>query len=128
MPVRIYELAHEFELTTKEVLAACREAGLDVKSHSSTIEDDEADRVRRRLSVMGDDLDAEEETAVAAPPAAPVAQATAPVPQISPEEQLARARQRQVTLPSRGPVKPKAEGLKLPGRRPPPSRPGEAAA
>jgi len=128
VPVRIYELAHEFELTTKEVLAACREVGLDVKSHSSTIEDDEADRVRRRLSVVGDDLDAGEETAVAAPPAAPAAPPPPPVPQISPEEQLARARQTQVTLPSRGPVKPKAEGLKLPGRRPPPSRPGDAAA
>jgi translation initiation factor IF-2 len=128
VPVRIYELAHEFELTTKEVLAACREAGLDVKSHSSTIEDDEADRVRRRLSVAEDDLDAEAETAAQAPPAAPAAPPPPPVPQISPEEQLARARQRQVTLPSRGPVKPKAEGLKLPGRRPPPSRPGEAAA
>ena len=71
MPVRIYELAHEFELTTKEVLVACREAGLDVKSHSSTIEDDEADAVRRHLSVLVDDVDGGDETAVAAPAAAP---------------------------------------------------------
>jgi hypothetical protein len=37
--LRVYELAHEFDLTTKVVLEACRKAGLDVKSHSSQIED-----------------------------------------------------------------------------------------
>jgi hypothetical protein len=37
--LRIYEIAHEFDLTTKEVLDACRKAGLDLKSHSSQIED-----------------------------------------------------------------------------------------
>ena len=118
MPVRIYELAHEFDLTTKEVLAAAREAGLDVKSHSSTIEDDEADKIRRRLSVMVGDEDGEEPVAVAPPPPSPP-----PAAGLSPEEQLARARSKQVALPTRGPIKPKAEGLKLPGRRPPAARP-----
>ncbi|MCX5654242.1 MAG: hypothetical protein NTY65_06305 [Planctomycetota bacterium] len=32
MAVRIYELAHEFDLATKEVLAAASEVGVDVKS------------------------------------------------------------------------------------------------
>lgn len=37
--LRVYEIAHEFDLTTKEVLEACRKAGLDLRSHSSPIED-----------------------------------------------------------------------------------------
>ena len=37
--LRVYELAHEFDLTTKAVLEACRKAGLDIRSHSSHIED-----------------------------------------------------------------------------------------
>jgi translation initiation factor IF-2 len=121
--VRIYELAHEFDLTTKEVLAAAHEAGLDVKSHSSTIEDDEADRVRRRLSVMVGDEDGDEPAAaVAPPPASPPV-----VPEVSPEEQLARARSKQIALPTRGALRPKAEGMKLPGRQPPSARPGVEA-
>ncbi|MGB2780083.1 MAG: translation initiation factor IF-2 N-terminal domain-containing protein, partial [Phycisphaerae bacterium] len=85
MPVRIYELAREFDLPTKEVLAACREAGLDVKSHSSTVEEDEADRIRARLAPES----AEVADQAVAPPAAPEAP---PEPVLSPEEQLARAR------------------------------------
>jgi len=37
--LRVYKLAHEFDLPTKVVLEACRKAGLDLKSHSSQIED-----------------------------------------------------------------------------------------
>jgi len=111
--VRIYELAHEFDLATKEVLAAASEVGVDVKSHSSTVEDDEADKIRRRLSVMVGDEDGDEPAVVAAPPP-PL---PPPVPEISPEEQLARARSKQVALPSRIPGRP-------PVRRPPAMRPG----
>ena len=120
MPVRIYELAREFGLPNKEVVEVCRKAGLDVKSHSSTIEEYEADMVRRQLSGMaGDDFDDDEAAAVAtaAPPPPPPPPA---VPQLSPEELLARARATQVVLPTRGPIRPKAEGVKLtPPRRPP---------
>jgi len=121
--VRIYELAHEFDLTTKEVLAAAREVGLEVRSHSSTIEDDEADKIRRRLSVMMGNEDGDEPVAVAPPPPPP-APKPAPVPELSPEEQLARARSKQIALPTRGAVRPKSEGMKLPGRQPPAARPG----
>jgi len=77
LPVRVYELAHEFGLPTKDVLEACRKAGLDVKSHSSTIEEYEAETVRRYLSGKADE-DLEEEEAVAAPPQA--AKPAAPPP------------------------------------------------
>ena len=106
MPVRIYELAREFDLPTKEVLAACREAGLDVKSHSSTVEEDEADRIRARLAPES----AEVADQAVAPPAAPEAP---PEPVLSPEEQLARARGMRVALPTRHARRPEAEGVKL---------------
>jgi len=127
--VRIYELAREFDMVNKEVIEICQQAGLQVKSHSSTIDEDEADMIRRRLAARlgaeDDDLDVEPEPE----PAAPVAVAAVPAPpeeevppELSPEEQLAQARQRVVALPTRGRAKPKAEGVKLPGRRKPPAR------
>jgi len=122
LPVRIYELAREFGLPNKEVVAVCRKAGLDVKSHSSTIEEYEADMIRRQLSgLAGGDLDDEEEAPAAT--AAPPAPSPPPVPQLSPEELLARARSKQIVLPTRGPIRPKAEGVKLSPPRRPPLRP-----
>ena len=139
MSVRIYELSHEFDMSNKEVIEICRKAGLEVKSHSSTIDEDEADMVRRRLAArLGtdeDDLEPEPEpeealpapsapTAVAeAPPPPPAEPEPEPEPELSPEEQLAQARSRVVALPTRGRRKPKAEGVKLPSRRKPPARP-----
>jgi len=120
LPVRVYELAHEFGLPTKDVLEACRKAGLDVKSHSSTIEEYEAETVRRYLSGKADE-DIEEETATAAPPE-PAKPAAPPPPEVNPDEQLARARSTQVSLPTRR-ARPKAEGVKLT----PPSRPAAMA-
>jgi len=118
LPVRIYELAHEFALPTKDVLEACRKAGLEVKSHSSTIEEYEAETVRRYLSGKADE-DLEEDEAVAAPSQAPEP-AAPPVPEVNPDEQLARARSTQVSLPTRR-ARPKAEGVKLTPPSPPPA-------
>jgi translation initiation factor IF-2 len=110
LPVRVYELAREFDLSTKEVLDACQQSGLNVKSHSSTIEEYEADMVRRRLSgAAGDDLDEEEPVA---PPVA-VAPPPPPAPEVNPDEQLAKARSTHVALQVRTRMKPKASGLKL---------------
>ncbi len=43
---RIYELAKELHRDNKDVLAVCESLGIVVKSHSSTISDDEVDRIR----------------------------------------------------------------------------------
>jgi len=124
--VRVYELAHEFDIPSKEVIEVCREAGLDVKSHSSTIDEDEADQVRRRLAVfLGDEPEEAEPEPLPeapAPPVAPPGPAPPPEPELSPEEQLEQARKRVIALPTRGRKKPKAEGLKLPTRHKPPVR------
>ncbi len=68
--VRIYELARELELESKDVLARAQELGLAVKTASSGVEPDEAERLR--ASLAGADQ-AEAATAVEDSPApAPV--------------------------------------------------------
>ncbi len=44
--VRIYELSKELNLENKDILAVCDQLNISVKSHSSTITDTEADRIR----------------------------------------------------------------------------------
>jgi translation initiation factor IF-2 len=51
--IRVYELARELGLTNKEALDLCIDMGIGVKSHSSSIEDAQADRVRRRADRDG---------------------------------------------------------------------------
>src|ERR1700761_4919100 len=51
--IRVYELAHELGLTNKEALALCLPRGMGVKSHSSSIEDAQADRARRKADREG---------------------------------------------------------------------------
>ena len=46
--IRVYELARELGLTNKETLDLCVTLGIGVNSHSSSIVDAQADRVRRR--------------------------------------------------------------------------------
>ena len=51
--IRVYELAHELGLTNKEALDLCLSLGMGVKSHSSSIEDAQADRARRKADREG---------------------------------------------------------------------------
>ena len=51
--IRVYELARELGLTNKETLDLCESLGIGVKSHSSSIEDAQADRVRRKADRDG---------------------------------------------------------------------------
>jgi len=47
--VRVYNLARELGLSSKELLDLLREEGLEVKSHSSTIEDEYAELIREHV-------------------------------------------------------------------------------
>jgi len=51
--IRVYELARELGLTNKEALDLSIALGIGVKSHSSSIEDAQADRVRRKAERDG---------------------------------------------------------------------------
>jgi len=44
--VRIYELSRELNLDNKDILAVCEQLNISVKSHSSTISDNEAEQIR----------------------------------------------------------------------------------
>src|SRR2546429_3453859 len=73
--IRVYELARELGLSNKEALDLCERLRIGVKSHSSSIEDPQADRVRRLADAEGlrrpTQPEAEPEPApAAAPPAA----------------------------------------------------------
>src|SRR4051794_41229469 len=51
--LRVYELARELGMTNKETLDLCEALGIGVKTHSSSIEDAQADRVRRKAEREG---------------------------------------------------------------------------
>ncbi len=51
--IRVHELAKELGLTNKECLDLCIALGIGVKTHSSSIEDPQADRVRRKADAEG---------------------------------------------------------------------------
>jgi translation initiation factor IF-2 len=48
--VRIYELSKELNLDNKDILAVCDQLEISVKSHSSTISEDEAQKIRQTAS------------------------------------------------------------------------------
>jgi translation initiation factor IF-2 len=51
--IRVYELARELGLTNKECLDLCESLGIGVKSHSSSVVEAQADRVRRKAEREG---------------------------------------------------------------------------
>src|SRR5579863_94168 len=67
--IRVYELARELGLENKEALDLCLSLGIGVKSHSSSIEDAQADRVRRKADREGLRRPVQPEVPAAEPPA-----------------------------------------------------------
>ena len=59
--IRVHELAKELGLTNKETLDVALSLGIGVKTHSSSIEDAQADRVRRKAEREGMIRDAQPE-------------------------------------------------------------------
>jgi translation initiation factor IF-2 len=51
--IRVYELARELGLTNKECIDLCESLGIGVKSHSSSVVEPQADRVRRKAEREG---------------------------------------------------------------------------
>ena len=75
--VRVYELARELGLTNKEILDLCLSLGIGVKSHSSSMEEAQADRARRKADSQGLRRDAQPTEEVSTSTTkAPVAKAT----------------------------------------------------
>jgi translation initiation factor IF-2 len=47
--IKLYDIAKELNLTSKEVLEVAKKLNIDAKSHLSSIEEDEAKRIRESL-------------------------------------------------------------------------------
>ena len=60
--VRIFALARELDMESKDLLAVCRQHGIDVKNQLSTIEPELSDRIKQLVQGGG--------VATAAPPKA----------------------------------------------------------
>jgi translation initiation factor IF-2 len=69
--VRIYEIARDLDLESKDVLEKARELGLDVKTASSGVEEDDAALIRLAFDGSTDAVAAETEPAEAATAARP---------------------------------------------------------
>ncbi len=86
----MYELARELGLSNKETVDLCNGLGIGVKSHSSSIVEPQADRVRRKAEREGLIREPEPEPVEEKPaeeaPAAPVSSKPAP-PKVAATEQ-----------------------------------------
>ena len=47
--MKLYDLAKELNLASKELLKIAGEIGIKVKSHLSSIEDDEVEKIRNKV-------------------------------------------------------------------------------
>ena len=47
--VRIYEIAKENNVSSKELLELCQKLGIDVKSHSSAVSDEQVIQIKNAL-------------------------------------------------------------------------------
>ncbi|MGH9064814.1 MAG: translation initiation factor IF-2 N-terminal domain-containing protein, partial [Acidimicrobiales bacterium] len=77
--IRVYELARELGVSNKEALDLALTLGIGVKSHSSSIEEAQADRVRRKADSLGVRRPTEE-PAPSVAEAQPAARPPAPAP------------------------------------------------
>jgi translation initiation factor IF-2 len=139
--IRINDLARELEVKSKSVLDYMHEIGLtDIKSHSSAVESDVADRVREHFRQVANE---EEETrasvkAVETSTAAPMPKPSAPRPVSHHEapplartiEQIKADARRAVTSPRPAPAGPattRPSALTAPAAVSPPSAAGRSA-
>jgi translation initiation factor IF-2 len=102
--IRVYELARELGLTNKETLDLCGDLGIQAKSHSSSIEDAQADRIRRKADREGLRRDVQPEEEEPAPKKASAKKAAAPA-----EEAPAAPAEAPAPAPPAPEVEPKAD-------------------
>ncbi len=83
--LRVYELAAELGLTNKELLTLLKKEGFEVRSHSSTLEEEDADLIRK--SILNERKQAQEKARAAAKPASvlPIPQVVIPPPAAAPQ-------------------------------------------
>ncbi|MFM7515094.1 MAG: translation initiation factor IF-2 [Cyanobium sp.] len=129
--VRIYELSRDLGLENKDVLDAAEQLGVAAKSHSSSISDDEASRIRRLLDQGGNGAPAQDNRPAASHPVASQGNAILTVKKAEPAATPPAATPPAVAAPA-APAKPAAPRPPLstqpapPAKPAPPSRPAPA--
>ena len=120
--VRIYELSKELELENKDILNICEELNIAVKSHSSTISEDDA----KRITAVAKSSDYKPSSKRVKKPARPnpPARKSSSGAVVKPK----RPRQQQILEIRRYPTKPKAPEATPPApKTPPPTAPAPTA-
>ena len=119
--VRIYELSKELELENKDILNICEELNIAVKSHSSTISEEDA----KRITAVAKSSDYKPSSAKKPARPNPPARKSSSGAVIKPK----RPRQQQILEIRRYPTKPKApEPAPSAPKTPPPTAPAPAPA
>ncbi len=105
--VRIYELSKELNLDNKDLLAVCEQLNISVKSHSSTITDSEAERIRAAAQKQAPSRPSSPKPT---PRHASHSQASEPRPKpsapIQKRQQILEIRKQPVTRPAQAPEPP----------------------
>lgn len=97
--IRLYEIAKELGKESKEVVARAKELGLEVKSHSSSVEEEASQRIKASFATkeVAKPLPEKEVNSQPAPnkvaekPAAPVQKEVAPARKEEPKVEIGRA-------------------------------------
>jgi translation initiation factor IF-2 len=103
--VRVYELARDLGVDSKDLLQQAQDLGIEVKTASSGLDEEAAELLR--LAVAGDEPEAVEEAEPEAPEA--IAEAAEPEPEPEPEVDI-------VSIPSGASVTVFAEALGVPAK------------
>src|SRR5437660_9949424 len=121
MKIRINDLARELEVKSKAILEALEEVGVtEKKTHSSSIEEDEAARVRKYFSAKSSSSSRERASATEVKPKIELAKISKPGDVMT----LLRQREQEQQHPSGPPASPSAGTTAKP---PPPPAPVKAA-
>ena len=102
---RLYEIAKELGKESKEIVSRAKELGLDVKSHSSTVEEEAVERIRASFSKVN-----VTKAEAPAPKAEPVQAEPSPKP--APEAQT----EKKVSPEPSQPASPKSDSIVKPKR------------
>lgn len=106
--MRVYALARELDMTSKELLSLLRELGIEVKSHSSSLKEEQVALVREKLNRLSPDGKEPEMEKVE------IKEEDAPPPGITVEEGEEEEKKGDVVVPGPEDVKGEALVIKFP--------------
>jgi translation initiation factor IF-2 len=101
--VRIYELSRELNLDNRDILAVCDQLNISVKSHSSTITEDEAARIRNAADKQNGNHSSSSKPNASAHSATPQVRKSSVQPPVKKQQILEIRRHRPIADPPRRP-------------------------